>query len=288
MTDAMTDAMTEAMKIDATKTRRSGILRGWGLLPFAVLLAGCGAPEVDLAGTVERRVVELAAPASEVIVELPVAEGERVAAGQVVVQLDTAVWEAELNAHQAGLAAARALLTEAEGEFTRQERLRKSRVATQQALDAARRQRDEAVAQVAEKQARIAQAQKRLENLTLRAFAPGVVDQLPFEVGERVPAGGVVAVVVADEAPWVRVFMPARAVARVGVGSPAEVRVAGLDEPLAGTVRYLAREPEFTPHYALTERESAHLVYESRVELDDAPEGLRAGLPAWVRLELAR
>jgi len=280
--------MTEAMKIDATKTRRSGILRGWGLFALAVLLAGCDVAEVDLAGTVERRVVELAAPASEVIVELPVAEGERVAAGEVVVQLDTAVWEAELNAHQAGLAAARALLTEAQGEFARQEKLRKSRVSTEQALDAARRQRDEAVAQVAEKQARIAQAEKRLENLTLRAFAPGVVDQLPFEVGERVPAGGVVAVVVADEAPWVRVFMPARAVAKVEVGSPAEVRVAGLDDPLPGTVRYLAREPEFTPHYALTERESAHLVYESRVELDEAPEGLRAGLPAWVRLELPR
>ena len=204
----------------------------------------------------------------------------------MVVQLDTEVGEAELRAYEAAHAAATAQLTEAEGDFARQQQLRRSRVAAQQALDAARRKRDEAVANVAEKEARIAQAKKKLEDLTVRSYAAGVVDQLPFEAGERAPAGGVVAVVFADEKPWVRVWVPARAVARLAVGDPAEVKVEGFDDWLAATVRYLARESEFTPHYALTERESAHLVYESRVELDDAPEGLRPGLPARVRLRL--
>ena len=254
-------------------------------LVIAGLLWGCDA-DTELAGTVERKMLELATPVSEVITELPVAEGERVEAGQLVVQLDDAVAGAELRAAEAAKAAAAAALVEARGEFKRQTELRRSRVTAPQALDAARRKRDEALAQAAEREARVAQAKKRLENLTIRAHAAGVVDQLPYEVGERAPAGGVVAVVMADAEPWVRVWLPARMVAQVGSGSKATVRVEGLERPISGTVTHVARESEYTPHYALTERESAHLVFGSRVRLDDAPEGLRAGLPARVRLEL--
>ncbi len=268
------------------KTQRGWNSRRWWVLLAGCLLFACGDDSVQLAGTVERKVLELAAPISEVITELPVAEGDRVEGQQIVVQLDAEVGAAELKASEAANAAATATLDEANKEFQRQEQLRRSRVSSPQALDAARRKRDEAVAQVAEKEARIAQARKRLANLTVRSHASGVVDQLPYEVGERVPAGGVVAVVMADEKPWVRVWLPARVVAQVGTDTTAEVRVEGLGEPLEGIVTYVSREPEFTPHYALTERESAHLVYESRIQLTNAPEDLRPGLPAQVRLRL--
>ena len=257
-----------------------------GLLP-ALWLNGCGPDEVELVGVVERRVLELAAPISEVIVDLPLAEGEKAQAGQIVVQLDAEVVSADLRAQEAAHAAASAQQMQAEGAFRRQEELRRSRVATQQALDDARRLRDEAAALVAEKEARIAQARKRLKDLTIRAHAAGVVDQLPFEVGERVPAGGVVAVVMAEDAPFVRVWLPARAVSRIAKNAPALVEVEGLAKDLHGHVTFVAREQAFTPHYALTERESAHLVYESRITLDDAPEDLRPGLPARIRVALS-
>lgn len=258
------------------------------LLCFFLLAAsGCSESSLELAGTVERKTLELAAPTSEILIDLPAAVGDRVEPGQVVVQLDTQVSEAELLAYEAALEAAQAALAEAEGIFARQARLQKSQVVSRQALDGARRARDEAIATVREREARITQAKKRLEDLTLRSHAAGVVDQLPFEVGERAPAGGVVGVVLGNE-PWVRVWMPARAMARVRLGDEAEVRVTGLDERLSGKIGYLAREPAFTPHYALTERESAHLVYETRVDLVGAPEDLRPGLPARVFLELSQ
>lgn len=241
---------------------------------------------LQLAGTVERTALELAAPVSEVIVELPAAVGERVASGQVVVKLDTEVAEAELRAFEAAHAAAQAAEKEAQGEYDRALRLRQANVSTPQALDQARRQRDEAAAMVAEKEARIAQARKRLRDLNVTSLVPGVVDQLPYEVGERVPAGGVVAVVLADEKPWVRVWLPSRAVARTSTELAAEVRVEGYDAPMRGRVADVAREPAFTPHYALTEREGAHLVFETRIVLEDAPADLRPGLPAQVRLTL--
>lgn len=256
---------------------------------FVVFLAlgGCGKKVFELAGTVERTTLEITAPISEVIVEIPVTAGSRVLPDQEIVRLDTEVADAELKAFEASLAAAQATLVEAEREFQRKTELSRRRVASGQELDRARRQRDEATALAAEREARVLQARRRLRDLTLRSHDTGVVDQLPFEVGERVPPGAVVAVVQTDEDPWVRVWIPARAVALLTPEARAQVKIEGLKDWYGGRIEEVAREPEFTPHYALTERESAHLVYRARVVLTDAPADLRPGLPARVKLVLA-
>jgi HlyD family secretion protein len=93
-------------------------------------------------------------------------------------------------------------------------------------------------------------------------------------------------VILQDGAPWVRVWLPERAYSLIGPGSPARVRVEGISGELRGHVLDVSRESEFTPHYALTERERVYLVYETRVALDDAPAALRPGAPAEVSLAL--
>lgn len=258
-----------------------------GLLVL-LFLAGCGGETLELVGTVERRSVELAAPVSETIVEIPKALGDRVAANELVVHLDDEVARLELEAAEAASAAAEANLVAASRELERSKGLARARVNTPKELDAAQRAHDEAAARVAEQAAREAQAQRRLDELSVRSPAAGVIDQLPFETGERVPAGGVVAVVLADEAPWVRIYLPARAVSRLAPGAAASVEVEGLPKRLEGRLRDIAREPEFTPHYALTEREREHLVFEARVTIEGAPADLRPGIPATVTLRLGR
>ena len=71
---------------------------------------------------------------------------------------------------------------------------------------------------------------------------------------------------------------------RVVPGTPAEIRIDGIGQALHGSVLDVSREPEFTPHYALTERDRVHLVYETRVRIHDAPASLRPGVPAEVKL----
>jgi HlyD family secretion protein len=263
---------------------------GGALLSLAfvapLILGACRPETVVAVGTVERRTLELAAPISERIVSIPVRPGQRIASGEVLVRLDVEVAELELKAVTAALAEAEAVLTAARREYDRTAGLARSRVLSTQELDRATRALAEAEATQAERAARAAQARRRLADLTVRASASGVVDQLPFEAGERVPAGGVVAVVLADDAPWVRVWLPARVVSRLRVGAPAEVAVEGIDATLRGRLQDIAREPEFTPHFALTERERDHLVYESRVALVDAPAELRPGVAATVRIRL--
>lgn len=256
------------------------------LLAAALQLAACGADHVELVGTVERKNLELAAPASEKIVEIPVKVGQHVAAGDVLVRLDTEVAELELKAIEALHGAAEANVATTRRELERVQGLSRARVATPKELDQATQTANEAEATLAERAARVAQARRRLDDLTLRASVAGVVDQLPFEVGERVPAGGVGAVVLADAAPWVRVWLPARAAARVAPGAAAEIEVEGIEGSLHGHVEAVGHEPEFTPHFALTEREREHLVYESRVVIDDAPAELRPGIPATVTIDL--
>jgi HlyD family secretion protein len=256
---------------------------------LTVLTVSCGSEKVfHLAGTVERTTLEVAAPISEVIVEIAVEPGQHVEAGQLLIQLDSEVADAEARATEAALAAAQAGLAEAEGEFSRVETLNKRRVASVKELDRARRERDEALAVAAEREARLTQATKRLNDLTIRSHAAGVVDQLPFEEGERVPAGGVAVVLQTERQPWVRIWVPARAVALITPQARAVVEIEGFGSSLEGRLEDVSREPEFTPHFALTERESAHLVYRARVVLTDAPEDLRPGLPAQVELILPK
>jgi HlyD family secretion protein len=210
-----------------------------------------------------------------------------VEAGQIVARLDDTLARAQRDAAAARLEAARAARQEAKGELARVRGLYRSRVASTQALDRARRAYEEAAARELEGQAGLAYAERRLADHTLTAPVAGVVDQLPFDVGERIPPGGVMAVLYADGPPWVRGWCPARLVALLSVGSEAEVRVHGLAETFPGRLVDLAREPEFTPHFALTERESEYLVYQARVEILNAPPGLRPGLPAEVSFESA-
>ncbi|HMB55491.1 MAG TPA: HlyD family efflux transporter periplasmic adaptor subunit [Thermoanaerobaculia bacterium] len=255
------------------------------LCALLLALAACG-DRVELVGVVERTSLELTVPESEELAELPKRVGDAVAAGEVVARLRSEVAELDLEASQALHRAAEANLQAAEREFGRYDQLRRRNVATASDLDGARRTRDEAVALLAERAARRAQAERRLADLTVRTTVDGVVDQLPYEVGERLPAGAVAAVVLADEAPWVRVWLPSRAVARLAPGAAAVVHVEGIDGDLRGKLAEIAREAEYTPHYALTEKERDNLVYEARVVLEAAPADLRPGLPADVHLAL--
>jgi HlyD family secretion protein len=249
---------------------------------------GCAADdaEVVLVGTVERTLVELSAPISEVLVEVPVERGQRVTPGEVVARLDPVLAEAELAAAEAAGASGRSADLTAAQELRRVQGLRERGVASIQDLERAQLARDEAAARLREATALLAAARKRLADLTLRSPVSGVVDQLPFDTGERVPAGSVLAVVLEQGEPWVRVWIPERAFTSVVPGARAEVRIDGVRGPLGARVLDVAREPEFTPHYALTERERVNLVYETRIAVEDAPDDLRPGVPAEVRILL--
>lgn len=139
---------------------------------------------------------------------------------------------------------------------------------------------DQARAALDEARAALAEAQIGLERLTLRAPRDGRVDAIPYKVGDRPPAGVPVVILLADQAPYARVYVPQAVRARVVPGLAADVTVAGVDGVFSGVVRYVSAEAAFTPYYALTERDRGRLVYVAEVTLTgEEARGLPSGLP---------
>ena len=126
--------------------------------------------------------------------------------------------------------------------------------------------------------------QKKLADLTITATRDGVLDNLPWNLGERVTQGSPLAIVLAGKAPYARVYVPEPYRVKVKVGDSLVVRIDGLEATVTGTVRWISNEPAFTPYYALNQEERARLMYLAEVQLPDSESHLPNGVPAQVEL----
>jgi HlyD family secretion protein len=309
-------------------------------LPLAILLAvaglaACSKQPPQALGTLEYDRITLPAPAAERIVAIQVREGEQVAAGQPLLQLDPAHTRSELAAAQAqvrqqhevlaeletgprvedidraraNLAAAQAQAREARAYYDRLAPLKGQGYVAAADLDRARAAAGNAAGQVAAAQAaldellhgtrpeQIAQAQAAvaaaqaqasaqqvlLGKLDIVAPRAGRVDSLPYKLGDQAPVGAPVAILLAGDAPYARIYVPEPQRAGVRVGDAIQVFVAGREQPYTGKVRMIRSEPDFTPYYALIGDDAARLSYLAEVALGPDAAELPAGLP--VRVE---
>ena len=118
-----------------------------------------------------------------------------------------------------------------------------------------------------------------VERTQIRAPVAGIADTRLFELGERPNPGQPIMVVLGGEQPYARIYVPERLRVHVRPGSVVELRIDGLDDPVAGKVRWVASEAAFTPYFALTERDRGRLTYEAKVDLDVNGERLPDGVP---------
>lgn len=124
--------------------------------------------------------------------------------------------------------------------------------------------------------------------LEVRSPIAGTIDALPFHVGEKPARGATVAVLLASTAPFARIHVPEPIRAHVKIGTPATLRVDGLEREFKGQVRFVASEAEFTPYYSLTAADRSRLAFMAEVVIDDAGDAsLPSGVPVDVTLDLA-
>lgn len=215
---------------------------------------------------------------------------------------------------RARLEGAQSVLEKERKEYERIRALVQRQLTSQSALDQQRAVRDRAEATVKETQAQLklllngtrveeldqardalkqaeaelAQAEVVSERMRVRVPRAGVIEALPYRLGERPPAGAPVVVMLADGETYARVYLPAQLRARVKAGTAAEVTVDGTDQPYAGRVRFVAAEAAFTPYYALTQEDRGRLSYLAEVTLTDPRAAeLPAGIPAEVRFPMS-
>lgn len=148
---------------------------------------------------------------------------------------------------------------------------------------------DQAAAALAAARAQVAGFELSLARHTVRAPRAGVIDALPYELGERPPAGAPVAVLLAAGQPYARVYIPETRRAGVAAGDAATVRIDGTDRDWRAEVRYVSSEAAFTPYYALNERDRGRLSFLAEIVLTE-PEAasLPTGIPVETRLTEAR
>ncbi|WP_373417610.1 HlyD family secretion protein [Vibrio sp. D401a] len=216
----------------------------------------------------------------------------------------------DIAAAQARVARAEAQLVEAQKNYQRKAELVRKKLISQSEKDTALAARDSARAELDSSQeefskltagsrpedieqakaalmaakADVALQKQKLAELTITATRDGLLDNLPFNLGERVPVNGVVAVIQASRVPYARVYVPANYRVDFVLGKTVNVHVDGVEQPYSGTVRWVATEPSFTPYFALTEEERSRLMYLAEVDLQDSAQSLPSGIPAQVDL----
>jgi HlyD family secretion protein len=215
----------------------------------------------------------------------------------------------DIAASSARVAGARAALVEARANYQRAVSLVRQKLAAKAQLDSALAARDAAEANLDSAQedllrltngtrkeqldqaaaaVQIAAAHLNLEKHNLRelsvvATRDAYLDSLPWHVGERVNTGANLALLLANDAPYARVYVPEPWRTRLAVGDRRRVAVDGIEKPLWGTLRWIATDPAFTPYYALNAGDRARLVYLAEFDLEDGQQ-LPTGVPAQVLL----
>jgi len=217
----------------------------------------------------------------------------------------------EIDEARAALAGAESVLATDRREYDRIRALVERKLLSDSSLDQARARRDAAssasdqararlklllegtrVEQVEQARAAVDRARAAAAELetsaaryTVSAPRNGIIEALPYKVGERPPAGAPVVVMLADGTPYARVYVPELLRIRFKAGTRVTVTVDGADRSFQGTVRYVSADAAFTPYYALTQKDRSRLSFLAEISVDDpGAAGLPAGVPVQVRV----
>lgn len=139
-------------------------------------------------------------------------------------------------------------------------------------------------AHLAAMKATLVSERKKLADLTIVATRNGLLDNLPWNLGERVTLGSPLAIVLAGNAPFARIYIPEPFRIKISAGDSLIIHVDGLEQSITGVVRWISTEPAFTPYYALNQEERARLMYLAKVQLPDNFAELPNGVAVQVEL----
>jgi RND family efflux transporter MFP subunit len=203
-----------------------------------------------------------------------VREGDRVAAGQVLVELDTAALKAQWAERSATLESAKAQLLQSERTRQAQAQLVKQSFISQNAFDTADASYRAQVAAVEAAQAQLAQTQLQLADAVVRAPIAGQVAKRHVQPGEKVSFDAPLLAIVDLAQLEIAAQAPVIDIARISKGATVEIDVEGL----AGKT-YRGRIERINPS-----TEPGTRMINVYVALNNEDGVLRAGMFARVRL----
>ena len=265
------------------------------LIALSILAAGCNERRNAVSGTIEVDEVHVGPRMSGRVQKLFAQEGDKLTAGQPIVELDAAELKArrDLAAAQIDSAAhdaesQMALLEFLRDEAKRQQELLKRKVvsptdAQKAASSATAQEKIVAAAQtrVIQARAQLADIDAQLAEMQVKAPADSILEILTVKVGDVLPANREVATLLLPQHLWVRVFVPEPWLGLIKVGDPARVRVDSFPgKDFSGTVEQVNRQAEFTPRNVQTVEDRIRQVFGVKIRLPNNEDKLRAGMAA--------
>jgi RND family efflux transporter MFP subunit len=196
------------------------------------------AVELSMPGTVQAfNQATVRSKLSAEVLRIPVREGDRVAAGQVIVEFDTAQLRNQLAERQATLESARATLAQTERTRATNAQLVKQNFISQNAFETADDAFRAQAAAVQAAQAQLAQTQLQMADAVVRAPISGLVAKRHVQPGEKVPFDAPLLHIVDLGRLEVQAQAPVSDVAKIAAGAEVEVHIEGLPgQPFKGRI----------------------------------------------------
>lgn len=271
-----------------------------------------------VSGTIETGEVRVASRYGGRVECLLADEGDRLAPGQPIVQLDAAELRARRDQVAASLqelehgprpeeiAAAKAEWEAlmAQRDFARAEEKRSRELFEQQVVSATERDQaasradalDKSVAaaksrydlllagtrveRLAQVRAQLAEIEAQLREMTIASPGNCILEVLGVKVGDVLPANREVATLLLTDRLWVRVYVPETWLGHIQLGQSVQVRTDSSREEFTGTVEQINRQAEYTPRNVQTVEDRVRQVFGVKVRLPANTNALQPGMAA--------
>jgi multidrug resistance efflux pump len=289
-----------------------------GFLALILLTGACRRDTTTLtSGTIETDEVHVASRYGGRVTRIFAQEGDSLAGGAVIVELDAAELQARRDQAAAALAEMEAGPRPAEIAAARNdwESMQASLGLAQ--ADAGRAvelfnqktisdtERDRAVSQaqslekssaavknrydlmvegtrperIAQGRAQLAEIDTQLREMRIIAPTNSVVEVLSVKVGDVLPPNQEVATLIMPQHLWARVFVPETWLGKIHLGEAVKARVDSFPgQDFEGEVEQINREAEFTPRNVQTVDDRIKQVFGVKIRLANVQDGLRAGM----------
>lgn len=262
---------------------------------FSFTTLSCSHSSNAVSGTIEVDEVHVGPRSPGRVEKIFAQEGDRLRAGQAIVELnatelrarrDLAAAQVETAIHDAD--SQKAQLDFLRDDAKRQEDLFRRRVVSpndaEKADSAARAQEKNLAAahmRVTQARAQLADIDAQLAEMQVIAPADSVLEVLSVKVGDVLPANREVATLLLPQHLWVRVYVPEPWLGLIKIGDSVKVRVDSFPgKDFDGVVEQVNRQAEFTPRNVQTVEDRVRQVFGVKVRLPNTDDRLRAGMAA--------
>ena len=261
----------------------------------SLLLTCCGNRSNAVSGTIEVDEARVGPRSGGRVEKIFAWEGDRLHAGQPIVQLDASELHArrDLAAAQIDTAIHDADAQQAQLEFLRDDARRQQDLLKRKVVSPSDAERADSSAKAQEKNVaaakmRVAQARAQLADIDaqlaeMQVVAPSdsILEVLSVKVGDILPPNREAATLLLTGHLWVRVYVPEPWLGQIKVGDHVRVRVDSFPgKDFDGAVEQINRQAEFTPRNVQTVADRIQQVFGIKIRLPSDDERLRAGMSA--------